>query len=60
MNVRIAAVALGFLAASCWAQTYPAKPIRLIHSFQPGGSTDLLARTVGQWVQDALVHTIVI
>jgi tripartite-type tricarboxylate transporter receptor subunit TctC len=60
MNVRIAAVALSLFAAPCWAQTYPAKPIRLIHSFQPGGSTDLLARTVGQKVQEALGQNIVV
>ena len=42
------------------AQQYPAKPVRLIHSFQPGGSTDLLARTVTQKLQDSLGQNIII
>lgn len=43
------------------AQQYPAKPIRWIVPFPPGGSTDLLARVVGQklteeWGQPVLIE----
>ena len=43
------------------AQTYPSKPIRWIVPFPPGGSTDLLARVVGQkltegWGQQVIVE----
>ena len=43
------------------AQTYPGKPIRWIVPFPPGGSTDLLARVVGQkltegWGQQVIVE----
>ena len=47
-----AALALGLtqavLAPSALSQTYPAKPIRLILPFPPGGPTDIAGRAIGQ------------
>jgi tripartite-type tricarboxylate transporter receptor subunit TctC len=39
------------MAMSVCAQTYPAKPIRLIAPFPPGGPVDLLSRTIAQHFQ---------
>ena len=36
------------------AQAWPSKPIRMIVPYTPGGYTDLMARTVGQKLSEAL------
>lgn len=41
----------GLAASSAWAQgapDFPSKPIRIILPFTPGGTTDVLARAIGQ------------
>jgi tripartite-type tricarboxylate transporter receptor subunit TctC len=48
-TIRLAAAAATLaLATAAAAQQYPAKPVRVIVPFPPGGSADLVARTVGQ------------
>ena len=42
------------------AQPYPAKPVRLIVTFAPGGSSDVLARSVGKFVGEGLGQQVVI
>lgn len=56
------AVALAslLLAATAAAQTYPAKPLRLLVPFTPGGSQDVIGRLFAQKVGDALGQTIVV
>ena len=55
-RLAIPAVALTLMAAGANAQTqaYPSKPIRWIVPFPPGGSTDLLARVVGQKLTESV------
>ena len=58
---RYAAVAAGCLfAATGYAQTYPAKPIRFLVGFPPGGTSDILARTIGQKLGEAVGQQVVI
>ena len=53
--------ALAWSSAARAQQAYPAKPIRLILPFPPGGSTDIVARLIGQkltesWGQPVLIE----
>ena len=58
--IRATLVALLFIAGSACAQTYPAKPIRLIVPYPAGGATDFFARLVFPKVGDALGQPVVV
>jgi tripartite-type tricarboxylate transporter receptor subunit TctC len=49
-----AAVATSLISQVACAQAYPTKPVRLIHGYVPGGSADITARLIGQWLSDRL------
>ena len=58
--MQVAAVLLLAAAAPVWAQAYPAKPVRFVVPYPPGGPLDEIARAVGQkltpvWGQQVLV-----
>ena len=53
-------LALALLPASAFAQTWPAKPIRMIIPFPPGGNTDIIARGLANRMQEILGQQIVI
>jgi tripartite-type tricarboxylate transporter receptor subunit TctC len=58
---KIIAVVLGLLAAACaWGEEWPAKPVRFIVPYPPGGGTDVIARILQQPLSDALGHPVVI
>jgi tripartite-type tricarboxylate transporter receptor subunit TctC len=42
------------LSQMAWAQTYPTRPVRWIDGSPAGGTTDLLARLMGQWLWERL------
>lgn len=62
--IRLSNVLVGsLLLTSAWAalaQPYPSKPLRLIVPFPPGGSADILARTIGQKMSEGLGQSVVI
>lgn len=61
MKKILSALALSAVAAGgAWAQAWPAKPVTLLVPFPPGGSTDMIARTVGAKLQEKLGSTFII
>ena len=59
---RYSFLILAFICGNAVAQAFPSKPVRLIVTYPPGGSSDLMARVFGQklsevWGQQVLVES---
>jgi tripartite-type tricarboxylate transporter receptor subunit TctC len=60
LQLAAGAAALPAMWRFASAQAYPARPIRLIAPFPAGGSIDLTARLIGQWLTERLGQQLVI
>ena len=60
LQMAAAAAVAPALPSAAWAQTYPARPVRLIVPFAPGGGSDIFARLIGQWLSERLGQPFVI
>ena len=55
-----AAAPIALSAPRALAQGWPSKPVRIVVPFAPGGGTDLIARTLGLGMSQALGQTVIV
>ena len=60
LHLAAGAVALPAALRMANAQSYPTRPVRIVVGFTAGGSTDIGARLIGQWLQERLGQSFVI
>jgi tripartite-type tricarboxylate transporter receptor subunit TctC len=56
----LAVTALGLAGVVAQAQDYPTKPVKWVVAYPPGGTTDILARIIGQYLSEHLGQQFVI
>ena len=60
LHLAAGAVALSTASRIAWAQAYPSRPVRLIVGFPAGGTTDIGARLIAQWLSEQLGQSFIV
>jgi hypothetical protein len=60
LHLTAGAAALPAVLRLALAQTYPARPVRIIVPYAPGGTTDIVARLIGQSLSERLGQQFII
>jgi tripartite-type tricarboxylate transporter receptor subunit TctC len=60
LHLTAGAAALPAMSRIARAQSYPARPVRLIVPIAPAGASDITARLIGQWLSERLGQQFVI
>ncbi len=60
LRLAAGAAALPAVSRIAQAQSYPSRPVHIIVGFPPGGSIDIVARLIGQWLSERLGQQFVV
>jgi tripartite-type tricarboxylate transporter receptor subunit TctC len=60
LRLAAGAAALPAVSRLAWAQAYPSRPVRIVVGLAPGGTNDITARLMGQWLSERLGQQFVI
>jgi tripartite-type tricarboxylate transporter receptor subunit TctC len=60
LHLAASAAVLPAVSRIARAQAYPTRPVRIVVGFNPGGSPDVTARLIGQWLSNRLGQQFVI
>src|SRR2546423_9075462 len=60
LHLAAGAAALPAVPRIAWAQAYPARPVRCIVGYPPGGGVDIFVRLVAQWLSERLGQQFVV
>ena len=60
LRLAASAAALPAVSPIARAQAYPTRPVRVVVTTPAGGSPDIIARLIGQWLSERLGQPIVV
>src|SRR5262245_17411431 len=60
LHLAVGAAALPAVSRIARAQTYPARPVRIVVGFPAGGTGDIVARLIGQWLSERFSQPFVV
>lgn len=60
LHLAAGVIALPAASRAAMAETYPARPVRLVVGYAPGGGVDITARLIGQWLSERLGQSFVV
>jgi tripartite-type tricarboxylate transporter receptor subunit TctC len=60
VHLLAGAAALPAVSRIAWGQAYPSRPVRIVAPLAAGGSSDIVARLIGQWLSERLGQSFVV